>query len=479
MKEIIVDVGLQYIRTALLENDELIEFQIEEKEHQSVVGNIYRGLVQKVIPGIGAAFIDIGEDKNAYLSLAEKQPIFWEEGKELSMLKSGQAITVQAIKEGTATKGITVTTQISLPGKYFVFLSDRPDIHISKKIKQEKERKRLMMIVEQYKKPQYGVIIRTEAMEKIEEELLQDYLILQEKWLDILKRESFAMPKTIIHREMSSGLKNVREFFTDDVHAYKINDNELHQEVKQFVSQHIPTLVDKVEYVPEAEDLFVNYKIESKVKKALQPRVWLKSGGILIIEETEALTVIDVNSGKFIGKKNVEETILKTNLEAAVEIAKQVRLRNHSGIIIIDFIDMAEKDNQKKVLIALEKAFKKDPVPSRILGMTSLGLVEMTRKKRRNSLQEQLMESCNHCQRGKKYGKAFLVPKIEKEIQQLIHNTTAEEILLEGTEEVLSFFYDYKRRFLKPLKLKKNDLLFQDGYKVSAIFSPSSDSSLI
>ena len=354
-----------------------------------------------------------------------------------------------------------------------MLLSDRGDIHVSKKIKEESERQRLIQIAQKYKKENHGVIIRTEAKERTEEELRRDYLSLQKKWEDILKRQAYAMPKTLIHQEFSSGLKNAREFFTEEVDAYKINNQKLYEQVRDFVSKFSPPLVHKVQYTEK--DLFREYGLELKVIKALKPKVWLKSGGTLFIEETEALTVIDVNSGKFIGKKNVEDTIVQTNLEAVEEIAKQVRLRNLSGIIIIDFIDMEKKIHQEHIFNALKKAFEKDRVPTYVLGMTSLGLVEMTRKKMRNSLQLQLLQPCSHCYGGKQYGKAFLIPKIEKEILSIINNTSAKEILLEGSEEIIHAFEPYKKKFLKPLQFQKNPYVSSLGYKVSPLFSFNED----
>ncbi len=468
MQEIIVEVGMQYTRTALIEDGDLIEFLVEENQQQSVVGNIYKGLVQKVIPGLGAAFIDIGEEKNAYLSLTEKEPVFLNKGICLATLKNGEAITVQAIKEATETKGITVTTHISLPGKFFVMVSDDEEIHISQKIKEEEERKRLLQMVQEHKKENHGVIIRTEAQGKSKEELVQDYLSLQKQWNNILKKEPYAMPKTKIHKEVSTGLKNVRERLTENVNAYQINNMDLYKEVKEFISQVFPTFIDKIKYTKE--DLFSKYQIESKVLKALRPKVWLKSGGFLVIEETEALTVIDVNSGKFVGKKNVEDTILKTNMEAIKEIAKQVRLRNLSGIIIIDFIDMQQKTHQQKVLHELQKVFTNDPVPVYIIGMTNLGLVEITRKKIKNSLSDQLLQSCSYCYGGKQYGKAFLIPQIEREIQSIIRNTSADEILLEGSKEIIDAFIPYQNQFTKLLRLKNNFQKSMIEYKVSPIF---------
>lgn len=394
--DIIVETGVRQTRIGVVEEQKLVELYIDEENKQKTVGNIYRGIVKKILPGMEAAFVDIGQKKNAYLYLKELKGISKMDDCP-KRLKEGDHITVQIEKEAMGTKGPKVTTNISFPGKYIVLIPRDNSIGISRKIDDEEEKARLKNIFSNYRPIDCGIIVRTDSEGKKEEELIREIQYLRMQWESIEKKEKFISAPALLFKEVSLALKIARDLLSSQIRYYIVNDKNIYQEVMGFIDAVSPNLKEKIQY-KETENLFQYFLIESQIEKALQRHIWLKSGGMIVIDHTEALTVIDVNTAKYVGKKNIEKTILKTNIEAAEEIAKQIRIRNIGGIIIIDFIDMQEEENRNMVLNVLAKELKKDRVQTTVLGITKLGLVEMTRKKTGPSLTSILLTRCPYCE---------------------------------------------------------------------------------
>lgn len=412
VKEIIVDAGLLQTRAAVLEDGEPAEILIESDHPKRLVGNIYRGIVRKVFPGMQAAFVDIGVDKDAFLYVSEAVS-----GKETGadssdvshtnadvykprieqLVKPGQEITVQVIKEPVEGKGARITTNITLPGKYAVLVCKNNIAVVSGKIGNKQERERLKNIASRFCSEDIGIIIRTASEGAKECEIENDILLLLQLWDSIVKKEGKGKVPRILHQEAGLPIKLVREYLNKDIKRFVINNRDKYNELFDYLDQVSPGLRNKIELFGEEYDLFEYYGIESAIREALSRKVWLKCGGYLVFDETEALTVIDVNTGKFTGKNEQENTILKTNLEAAAAIGRQIRLRNIEGIILVDFIDMKENSHKEKVMSLLKEVVSLDRSKVVIEGMTSLGLVEMTRKKVQGSLRKAITEPCPVC----------------------------------------------------------------------------------
>jgi len=412
--EILVEVSSEETRVAIIENRELVEYYTEKTYGRRLIGNIYRAKVQSVLPGMQAAFVDIGYSKNAFLYVKDAvvdKPFINSQiddtddevgnpgnhetnsnnrddiisnSKEYNInqiLKQGQEITVQVIKEPTGNKGPRVTTHITLPGKYVVLVPGVDYIGISKKINSDSEKNRLKKIAEKIKPPEMGIIMRTVAEGMDEEDFLNDIRFLTQLWQNILEREKGGYVPRCLHTDYSLLFRTIRDFFSPSIDKLLINDPEQYEMALEYVEAVSPSLKSKIELFRKSKSLFEYYQIDYRLARDLAHKIWLKCGGYIIIDKTEALTVIDVNTGKYIGADNLEDTVVKTNLEAAVEIARQIRLRNIGGIIIIDFIDMKDEEHKKKVIAALKDALKKDRAKTTVVGMTGLGLIEMTRKK--------------------------------------------------------------------------------------------------
>ncbi|WAM33412.1 Rne/Rng family ribonuclease [Caldicellulosiruptor morganii] len=441
--EIIVDVSFGETRVAVLEDKELVEIYVERQDQQSIVGNIYKGVVENILPGMDAAFINIGQDKNAFLYLGDINRLEfgdtdeWYEIKTNPLaLRCGQEIVVQVIKEAHDQKGPRVTTNITLPGRYLVLLPNTDYTGISKRIELEEERTRLKEIACRLKPEGMGIIVRTAAEGKSEEVLKNELEFLKNLWQRIKQKSKESAP-VLLYKDYDLVFKAVRDMFTNQVDRFVINDRKKYNKIMEFLSAYAPSLKSKVEYFNLATNIFEYFQIEQKLQKALSRRVWLKSGGYIVIDETEALTAIDVNTGKFVGKNDVSETILKTNLEAAVEIARQLRLRDIGGIIVIDFIDMKNTEHQKLVLETLKDALKKDKTKTVVVGITPLGLVEMTRKKVRQRLSCTLQTCCPYCEgTGKILSPETVASKILKEIEWYFKNRVEERFFVELNTKV-------------------------------------------
>ncbi|NLO89262.1 MAG: Rne/Rng family ribonuclease [Clostridia bacterium] len=420
-KEILIQADEDDTRVAVLEEGRLVEIYFGK--YRGLVGNIFKGKVANVLPGIQAAFIDIGLEKNAFLYAGDVVSGTENAGKNKNgpgniehLLKPGQEIMVQVTKEPLDKKGARLTTQISIPGRFAVLMPYLDYVGVSRKIKDEEERDRLRAAATELKPDGMGIIVRTVAEGISPEELNEDIRYLTGLWEEILERNERERAPAVLYRERDLVERTVRDLFNDKVVRLQINDRKIYDRVCGLLGDNEFQLKNRI-FLFEDEDLFEKYNIPHQVMRALRHKVWLKCGGFIIIEHMEALTAIDVNTGKYIGSRDLEETIFKTNLDAAVEIARQLRLRNIGGIIIIDFIDMAKEEHRQRVLEVLERELEKDKTHTKIMGLTRLGLVEITRKKEYRPLEGVLLQKCPHCDgKGKILSREALSLSAKKEI---------------------------------------------------------------
>ncbi|MBF7083705.1 Rne/Rng family ribonuclease [Desulfallas sp. Bu1-1] len=442
-KEILINVGEEETRVAVLENKVLVEMYIERSPNQRLVGNIFKGRVENVLPGMQAAFVDIGLEKNAFLYVEDAIPARTPDSGQnqgnstmatniCDILKHGQELIVQIVKEPIGTKGARVTTHITLPGRYLVLMPTVDYIGISRRIEDERERDRLRGMAARIKPEGMGVIVRTVAEGVDEDELRLDINMLTGLWRKIVNRSNHGPVPNLLHRDLELVQRILRDTFTEDVDRLIIDSRYEYEKILDLLDILGPRLKVKV-FLEERNNLFVENNIDAELEKALKRKVWLKCGGYIVIDQAEALTAVDVNTGKYVGSTNLEDTVLKTNLEAAVEIARQLRLRNIGGIIIVDFIDMSREEHRQQVLEVLEEEIRKDKTKTNILGITQLGLVEMTRKKVRPSLAEVLQKTCPYCEgRGKVLSEETVGINIRQQIYQMARQTAADTILVEA-----------------------------------------------
>ena len=406
-KEIVLQSQSRFkkIRAAVFEQGELMEVFEEEERSSYLVGNIYRGRVENVLPGMQAAFVDIGLEKNAFLYAGDAVISNFEEDEKVvsanhprieQIVKPRQELLVQVIKEPVGTKGARISVNLTLPGRYVVLLPQVNYIGVSRKILNEAERLRLKELAATAKPEGMGVIIRTLAEGIDGEEIAEDISQLVERWQQLQPKIPHVSLPGLVHKEANLISRLVRDWIDWDVEKITVDTEETAEILRKALLEIEHPAAKHIHLVTE-EELFVRYGVEDEIRKALRPKVWLKSGGYLIIQQTEALIVIDVNTGKYVGQRSLEETVVHTNLEAAQEIARQLRLRNLGGIIIIDFIDMTSDEGRRQVTDELEKACAKDKTKSQILGLTQLGLLEMTRKKVGQTLTVRYTTPCPTC----------------------------------------------------------------------------------
>lgn len=473
LKEIVVNVGEEETRVAVLEDKVLVEIYIERSINQRLVGNIFKGRVENVLPGMQAAFVNIGLEKNAFLYVEDALPSNSPEGSGptgytlgtniCDILKQGQEIMVQIVKEPIGTKGPRVTTHITLPGRFLVLMPTVDYIGISRRIESERERDRLKDLAARVKPEGMGAIVRTVAEGVEEEELRQDIALLTKLWRKVLNRAAHGTVPNVVHRDLELVQRILRDVFTEDVDRLILDSRYEYEKVLEFVDISDPRLKLKV-FLDERENIFTEYGIEQEIEKALKQKVWLKCGGYLVIDQSEALTAIDVNTGKYVGTTNLEDTVLKTNLEAAGEIARQLRLRKIGGIVIVDFIDMVQEAHRNEVLQALEEEFKKDKTKTNILGITQLGLVEMTRKKVRSSLSEVLQKPCPYCEgKGKVLSEETLGINYKNQIYNVARQTSAQTILVEANPLVAARLIGSGGASLRDLESKTGKSLYIRG----------------
>jgi len=407
--EILINSNPFETRVALIEQGRLVEFYVERVKDRGITGNIYKGKIVRVLPGMQSAFVEIGIQRTSFLHVSDiKEPPdeFEEEEEEhqkhadvriQDIIKEGQEIMVQAAKEPIGTKGARVTSYISLPGRYLVFMPTYDKIAISRRISSEKERKRLREIVSTMRPPGCGFIIRTVCDGMPREDIQADMEFLIKLWNSIQKKKDQVRTPGLIWSELDLTLRIIRDLFSKDIDKLVIDSKEEYDRARKFVDEFMPHLSPKLELYEGKEEIFDAHGIEIELTDALERRVWLRSGGHIVIDQMEALTAVDVNTGKYVGKKSSEDTIVKTNLEAVKEIVYQLRLRNIGGIIVIDFIDMARASDREKVYNTLKEALKADKARTNILKISELGIVEMTRKRVRESLSQSLCEPCPYC----------------------------------------------------------------------------------
>ncbi len=445
-KKIIVNCNNRATRVAILENGKLVELYIERPLEHRIVGNLYKGIVANVLPGMQAAFVDIGLEKNAFLYVDDVYTdIHNDETPPPSrsaiekLLKVGEEIIVQVVKEPFGNKGARVTGQITLPGRYLVLVPGADYIGVSRRIESQTEKERLRREAEKIRPDDIGLIVRTVAEGADEQSLAQDLQFLMQLWHRVLARFQQKTAPAILYQDLALTCRIARDLFVEDFSSFLIDDEHEYEKVLEILDCFSTQLKKKVRFYDRAEPIFERFGVEKELEKALQSQVWLKSGGYLVFDETEALTVIDVNTGRYTGRRNLADTILKTNLEAAEEIARQIRLRDIGGIIIVDFIDMTIEEHRKKVLSRLNESIKHDRTKTYVLGLTSLGLVEMTRKKVRQDLSEVLQQHCPYCNgRGRVFTPLAASTRIERELKKTLQKSPREAILVEMHHEVAS-----------------------------------------
>ena len=405
--ELLVNVTPSETRVALVENGLLQEVHVERQAKRGIVGNIYKGKISRVLPGMQAAFVDIGMDKAAFLHasdivphtecVAVKEKEQFQVGNIAELVRQGQDIMVQVVKDPLGTKGARLTTDITLPSRYLVFMPGSAHVGVSQRIESEGERERLKRTVASYVDDLGGYIIRTAAEGVGEQELEQDAAFLKRLWRKILERKHKYPPCKILYEDPSLAFRVVRDFVGAELDKIRVDSRQSFDQLKRFTEEYVPELANKLEYYSGESPIFDLYDVENEIQRALERKVELKSGGYLIIDQTEAMTTVDINTGAFVGHRNLEETIFNTNVEATAAIARHLRLRNLGGIIIIDFIDMQSEDHRRRVLHSLEQALAKDRAKTNVNGFSQLGLVEMTRKRTRESLEHVLCSECPEC----------------------------------------------------------------------------------
>ncbi|NLK63262.1 MAG: Rne/Rng family ribonuclease [Fusobacteria bacterium] len=473
MKQIIVNVTKLDIKVAIIESGKVVEFFIQNEDVARIIGNIYIGKVANVLPGMESAFLDIGLEKNAFLYVKDLREFEekYLDGIENSekpieeILNVGDEVIVQVLKEPNGTKGARVTTHYTIPGKYLVLMPNNDYIAVSKKITDSYEKDRLKKILEDIKPKGTGLIIRTAARNKEESVFVKEIEYLVKKWKKIESDIFSSKPGSIVYKDTNVIRRVFRDMFSSEVDELIIDSEEHYWELIDYVSAFSENdLKLKLKLYQKSEPILEYYGIEKEVHKALQKKVWLDCGGYLIIEKTEALISIDVNTGKNTGCCNLDKTIFETNYEAALEIPKQLRLRNLGGIIIIDFIDMNSEEDKEKIIEALKFNLENDRIKTNIIGFTELGLVEMTRKRVGRQLQAYFLDRCNECAgSGYIYSLDTIIYNMIKEIQSFFHekdirglNIKVSDVLYDKIEkDYIEYIKVFGKENGKDIKFKK------------------------
>lgn len=501
-QDVFINATPQESRIAVVEDGLLAEFLVERKQERGIVGNIYKGKVARVLPGMQAAFVDIGLDRAAFLHVSD----FWASPEAMTdllpgseeefvfespkpstrrrlpierQLSRGQEILVEVAKDPLGMKGARLTSQISLPGRYLVFMPATSHIGVSRRIEDEKERQRLKDIALSLLTEEGGFILRTACEGRSKREIQRDLKFLTKLWKRVQKKAESTGAPALIHQDLDLIARTIRDFFTTETNQVVIDNVKEYRRVLDFVGHFMPRLKSKITFYSQPEPVMDHYRIEEQIAKALERKVWLRSGGYITIDRTEALTAVDVNTGRFVGKRNQEETVLKTNLEATREIVRQLRLRNVGGIIIIDFIDMEKEANRKKVYEALKEAIKKDKARTNILKISELGLVEMTRQRARESLENMLLSACPYCEgRGRIKSNITIAYEILRAIKrEKSHLEDGKRILVRVHPDIANFLYDDETRSLDNLEreinhkiiIKATEELPHQKYEISAV----------
>jgi len=493
-EELLINATPRETRVAVVENGVLHELMLERSNQKGLVGNIYRGRVIRVLPGMQSAFIDIGIERAAFLHVSElivkTKPGSAEDtntpnttnGKNghdediTKLLKPGQSLLVQVTKDPLGSKGARLTTNITLASRYLVLMPKNPHIGISQRIESPDEKQRLKDILTKlHVDTSQGFIVRT-AAEGIDDKTIQfEIKFLQKLWKTIEEKIPDTKKGTIVHEDLSLMLRIIRDLDSSRIDDIRIDSRESFQKIQDFSKQFIPEITNRIHLYTGERPIFELYNIEDEIQKALERQVQLKSGGYLVIDQTEAMTTIDVNTGAFVGHRNLEETIFKTNLEAAGALARQLRLRNLGGIIIVDFIDMQDEENKRQVLRNLEKYLLKDNARNQITEVSSLGLVEMTRQRTRESLEHLMCEPCPVCnERGSIKSVETVCLEILREILRTERAYDAQKFLVMAAPQIIDVLQDEASYMIaeleefidKPVQLKTDPLYAQEQYDV-------------
>ena len=460
-EDLLVNVTPRETRVAVVENGMLQELHIERGSQRGVVGNIYKGKVQRVMPGMQAAFVEIGLERAAFLhanDIFRAPPLDAVDGDDaptapppqvqvpiIDLLRDGAEIVVQVVKDPIGSKGARLTTQISIPSRYLVLLPRSKVIGVSARIEDEVERGRLKALMHELTAggPGHGFIVRTNAEGQPAEALAEDIAYLGRVWELVERNSADAKVGSCIYEDLSLPLRAVRDLIRRDVDKVKVDSRETCEHLREFAANYLPVLADKIEHYSGSRPIFDMYGVEDEIQRALDKEVPLKSGGYLVIDQTEAMTTVDVNTGSFLGQRNLEETVYRTNLEAAQAVARQLRLRNLGGIIIIDFIDMHDVEHRRQVLRTLEKSLIKDHAKTTVYDFSPLGLVEMTRKRTVESLERQLCEPCHECTgRGMVKTAETITYEIFREIVRAVRQFDAARLLVIASPKVVARITD-------------------------------------
>jgi ribonuclease G len=468
-KRIVVNAGIAETRVAVQEGNLLTELYIERHRHRSIVGNVYKGVVTNVLPGMQAAFVDVGLAKDAFLYAgdytvnlgdyaqtmladAEEEPdddadveVDEEPRREATvpigdLLRKGQTVLVQVSKESLGTKGARITSFVSLPGRYLVYLPQARHVGVSRRIRDDGERDRLRAALRSLTLPPGGFIVRTNAEGKGEAEFAADVEFLSRLWSQIQVRYEQVAAPTALHEEGELTFRVVRDLFSPEVDEFVVDTRDVYEKCRDSVQVLVPALAERVRFWEEPTPIFEALGIERDLEKALRRRVWLRSGGYIVIDHTEALVSIDVNTGKYVGKRDFEQTVLKINLESVDEVVRQIRLRDLGGIIIIDFIDMESAEHREQVYRALKRALTADKARTNVLEISELGLVEMTRKRVRQDLRALLTESCILCKgAGVVKSAATIAAEIHRAIRPKVTTGEGREVTVRAHPEVAAY----------------------------------------
>lgn len=478
-KRIIVNEGVTETRVAIQEGGLLTGLYVERTRQRSIVGNVYKGIVTNVLPGMQAAFVDVGLPKDAFLyggdytaNLGDYERLILSESEEEDLeveevgrreaaipiedlLRKGQEVLIQVSKESLGTKGARITSFISLPGRYLVYMPQANHIGVSRRIRDERERDRLRHIVRALQPAAGGFIVRTVAEGKGgEEEFASDIQFLIRLWEQIQGRYARAPAPSVLHEEMDLIFRTIRDLFSPDVEEFLVDTGAAYNKSLEHTSSLVPDLADRVKRYEGQAPIFEATGIEKEIEKALRRRVWLRSGGYLVIDHTEALVSIDVNTGKYVGKRDFEQTVLKINLEAVGEVVRQIRLRDLGGIIIIDFIDMEPEEHRAQVFRALKKALAEDKARSNVLEISELGLVEMTRQRVRQDLQSLFCAPCPACKgSGMVKSDPALAAEIFRKVQAAAAELGGQEILIRVHPELAEHLEAEEREALERLQV--------------------------
>ncbi|MBW2940254.1 ribonuclease G [Zhongshania aquimaris] len=450
-EEILINVTPVETRVAVVENGVLQEVYIERSRSRGIVGNIYQGKVVRVLPGMQAAFVDIGLERTSFIHASDIASLDTESGEHAdirSKIREGQLLTVQVSKDPMGTKGARLTTRLSVSSRYLVYMPGAAHIGVSHRIDDEDERQRLRDMLEAAARVddedlRDGYILRTAAEGAGDDEMLADVQFLKRLWAAVERRMKRDTAPSVIYEDLPLFMRTMRDLVRPGLEKIRIDSRESFQRVAEFAEDYLPEISSQLEYYPGERPIFDLYGVEDEIQKALGRKVELKSGGYLIIDQTEAMSTIDINTGAFVGHRNLEETIFKTNLEAAAALARQLRLRNLGGIIIIDFIDMKDPEHRRQVLRALERAMEKDYAKTSITGVSELGLVEMTRKRTRESLEHILCETCRYCHgRGSLKSPETVCYEVFREILRESRAYESKRLLVLASQEVVDRLLD-------------------------------------